>query len=78
MKVQGRFKMDEGSKMQAHISSGIVMDIAAFKVSHGVGPDCDTTTLQAKGGARNIPSGRWMKVQGKVQDASTHILRHKS
>ena len=28
MKVQGKFKM------QAHITSGVVMDIAAFKVSH--------------------------------------------
>jgi hypothetical protein len=28
MKVQGKFKM------QAHIISGVVMDIAAFKVSH--------------------------------------------
>ena len=48
MKVQGRFKMDEGSKMQAHISSGIVMDIAAFKVSHSVGVDQDATGLRDK------------------------------
>jgi len=42
MKVQGKFKM------QAHIiSSGVVMDIAAFKVSHSVGPDIDATTLRA-------------------------------
>ena len=44
--------MDEssgkGSKMQAHISSGIVMDIAAFKVSHPVAGDIDATALQAK------------------------------
>ena len=44
--------MDEssgkGSKMQAHISSGVVMDIAAFKVSHPVGVDQDATALQAK------------------------------
>ena len=51
---KGQFKgaMDEssgkGSKMQAHISSGVVMDIAAFKVSHSVGSDIDTTALQAK------------------------------
>ena len=49
---KGQFNgaMDEssgkGSKMQAHISSGVVMDIAAFKVSHSV--DIDTTALQAK------------------------------
>ena len=34
--------------MQAHISSGVVMDIAAFKVSHSVGLDKDATALQAK------------------------------
>ena len=42
--------MDEssgkGSKMQAHITSGVVMDIAAFKVSHS--QDIDATALQAK------------------------------
>ena len=51
---KGQFKgaMDEssgkGSKMQAHISSGVVMDIAAFKISHSVGNDIDTTALRAK------------------------------
>ena len=44
--------MDEssgkGSKMQAHPISDVVMDIAAFKVSHSVGVDKDTTALQAK------------------------------
>ena len=43
--------MDEssgkGSKMQAHRSSGVVMDIAAFKASHCVGCDTDTTALRA-------------------------------
>ena len=53
--------------MQAHLNSSVVMDIAAFKVSHGVGPDCDTTALQAKGGARNIPSGRWRTCQGRFK-----------
>ena len=41
MKVQGKFKM------QAHIISGVVVDIAAFKVSHSIGPDIDTTALRA-------------------------------
>ena len=41
MKVQGKFKM------QAHISNGVVMDIAAFKVSHSVGIDEDATALPA-------------------------------
>jgi len=37
MKVQGEFKM------QAHLRSGVVMDIAAFKVSHSI--DRDATAL---------------------------------
>ena len=37
----------EGSKMQAHIISGVVMDITAFKVSHSVDIDA-STELQAK------------------------------
>ena len=41
MKVQINFKM------QAHISSSVVMDIAAFKVSHSVGIDIDATALRA-------------------------------
>ena len=38
----------KGSINQAHISSGVIMDIATFKVRHSVGPDNDATTLQAK------------------------------
>ena len=34
-------------KTQTHLSSGVVMDIAAFKVSHSIGPDIDTTALRA-------------------------------
>ena len=34
--------------MQAHISSGVVMDIAAFEISHSVALDKDATALQAK------------------------------
>ena len=51
---KGQFNgaMDEssgkGSKMQAHITSGVVMDITAFEVSHAVGADKDATALQAK------------------------------
>ena len=41
IKVQGKFKM------HAHPSSGVVMDIGVFKVSHSVGCDIDTTALQA-------------------------------
>ena len=42
MQVQGKFKM------QAHIiRSDVVMDVAAFEVSHSVGSDIDATTLRA-------------------------------
>ena len=40
MNVQVKFKM------QADIISGVVMDIAAFKVSHSVGCDKDSTALR--------------------------------
>jgi hypothetical protein len=39
MKVQGKFKL------QAHPLSGVVMDVAAFKVSHSV--DIDAAALRA-------------------------------
>ena len=42
MKVQGK------GRRQAHVISGVVMDIAAFKVSHSVGVDKDATALRAK------------------------------
>ena len=51
---KGQFNgaMDEssgkGSKMQAHSPSGVVMDIAVFKVSHSAPGDIDATALQAK------------------------------
>ena len=41
MKVQGKFKM------QAHIISSVVVDIAAFKVCHSAGMDIDATALRA-------------------------------
>jgi hypothetical protein len=47
MKVQGKFKM------QAHSISGVVMDIAAFKVSHSVGTDIDATTALRAARARS-------------------------
>ena len=43
MKVQGEFKM------QAHSISGVVMDIAAFKVSHSVKEDKYATTALRSG-----------------------------
>ncbi len=39
MKVQGKFKMQE------HIRSGVVMDVAAFKVCHS--SDINATGLRA-------------------------------
>ena len=73
--------------MQAHPNSGVVMDIAAFKVSHSVGCDIDATALRA---ARARSSsigpleltvaavlracGAMEEMSGKVQNASTHPL----
>ena len=42
MKVQGK------GRRQAHVRRRVVMDIAAFKISHTVGIDIDTTALLAK------------------------------
>ena len=40
----GKFR--ESSRcIQAHITSDVVVDIAAFKVSHSVGCDIDATSL---------------------------------
>ena len=52
--------------MQAHRRSDVVMDIAAFKVSHCVGSDIDATTLQAEK-ARSASMGRWMKCHGRFK-----------
>ena len=63
MKVQGRFKM------QTHPISIVVMDIAAFKVSHSVGCDLNATNLRDQGQATSI--GAMEELSGKVQKAST-------
>ena len=47
MKVQGEFKM------QAHLISGVVMDVAALKVSHSVGIDIDALRA-ARAGSSSI------------------------
>ena len=52
MKVQRKFKM------QAHISSRVVMDVAAFKVSHSEGTDIDATALRAHARARSSSTHR--------------------
>ena len=56
--------------MQAHFK-GVVMDIAAFKVSHCVVSDIDATTLQAEK-ARSASIGAMDESSGKVQNASSH------
>ena len=65
MKVQGKFKM------QAHIRSGVVMDVAALKVSHSVVTDIDATALRAAR-ARSSSIGALDESSRNVQDASTH------
>ena len=67
MQVQGQFEM------QAHKTSGVVMDIAAFKVCHAAGSDIDATTLQAEK-ARSASTGAMEEMSGKVQNASTYPL----
>jgi len=60
--------------MQAHIISGVVMDIAAFKISHAAGSDIDATTLQAEK-ARSASMGAMDASSGTVRDASTQKKR---
>ena len=67
MKVQGRFKM------QAHKNSGVVMDIAAFKVSHSAVSDIDATTLQAEK-ARSASLGAMDNSSRTVQNVSAHSV----
>ena len=62
-------------KMQAHIISGVVMDVAAFKVSHSVGCDIDATTALRAARVNSKSIGAMDESSGKVQDASTHISR---
>ena len=63
MNVQGKFKM------QAH-SSCVVMDVAAFKVSHSV--DKDATALRAAR-ARSSSIGAMEEMSRQGQKASVHI-----
>ena len=54
MKVQTKFKM------QTHRFSGVVMDIAAFKVSHSISVYIDATALRiarARSSSRHISRG---------------------
>ena len=66
MKVQGKFKME------AHPTSDVVMDIAAFKVSHCVGVDIDATALRAARGEVKLRRGDGCTFREKVQNSSRH------
>jgi hypothetical protein len=65
---KGQFKgaMDESSgnvrKASTNAGCGVVMDIAAFEVSHSFGIDIDATALRAVR-ARSRSMVRWMKVE---------------
>jgi hypothetical protein len=63
MKVQRKFKM------QAHIISVVVMDVAAFKVCHSL--NTDATALRAAG-VRSKSIGAMEEMSQKVQNASSH------
>ena len=41
-------KVKDKGRRQAHVINRVLMDIAAFKISHSVGSDIDTTALRAK------------------------------
>ena len=79
--VQGsQFKgaKDESSgnvqKASTHVGCGVVMDIAAFEVSHSVGSGIDAAALRAAR-ARSSSIGAMDASSGKVQDASTRNQR---
>ena len=71
MKVQGKFKM------QAHITSGVVVDVAAFKVSHSF--DKDATALRAAR-ARSKPIGAmesYMRGFDLAQNSQGSATKHR-
>ena len=73
MKVQGMFKM------QANKIGSIVMDIAAFKVSHTVGLDIDATALPAAR-ARSVSIGameRYMRGFNSAQNSRSPATTHR-
>ena len=57
--------------MQAHIACGVVVDIAAFKISHSSEIDEDATALRAAR-ARSSSKGAMEKTSRKVQKVSTY------
>ena len=72
MKVQGK------GRRQAHVISRVVMDITAFKVSHRVGSDKDTTALRAQKVERvtfhigAMERYMWVRFAGKITVCHRH------
>ena len=58
--------------MQADIISGVVMDVAAFKVSHSIGIDMDATALPAAR-ARSVSIGVLEETSKKVRNEDTSL-----
>ena len=56
--------------MQAHITSGVVMDTTAFKVSHSSGSDKDATALPAAR-ARSVSIGALEETSKNVRNEDT-------
>ena len=72
MKVQGK------GRRQAHVISPVVIDIAAFKISHSVGSDIDTTALRATRAMSSSMGAMerytWVRFAGKLTACHrTHI-----
>jgi hypothetical protein len=71
MKVQGKFKM------QAHKTSGVVMDVAAFKVSYS-GDNMDPAALRAaRARSSSIHRGNGGNItEGSKCELSPHPTAH--
>jgi len=70
----------KGSKMQAHSSSGVVLDIAAFKVNHCADCHKDATALQATSSTQLVQRGDGMLHVGSIRGKAhrlpgTHIAK---
>ena len=73
------FQRGAGRRLQrvqnasAHLTSLVVVQVAAVEVGRSATSDEDTTALHAKvcNQSRNVPAGRWKKAP-EVQNASAH------
>jgi hypothetical protein len=71
-------KVHEKFKMQAHPCLGVVMDIAAFKVSHSIETDINATALPVAR-ARSVSIGameRYMRGFDSVQNSRSPATIH--